>query len=646
MIYRFVSVVLATVLGLSGSAMLVSAQTQTTATLKGEIRDAASGAIVQNTLIQVFPAGANPDTTPSIKSFLALGGHFEFKIQKGLYDVYALRNGYHRAKWSEVGLIPNQVAVNTFGMVLTNEIIQSTIDIGILFLRNTQNDDGSWSSRLSDQIEATAWVVVALAENGELANSTAIQRSVAWFKQTQNFDGSWGGSGDSIPKLTGLALWGLSAVSTDPGNSVIERGARWLKTNQGLVGSLGSVPDSAGAILGLLAGGESPRSDSVRREVSRIQSGQAANGSWGNNFSDTALASLALAEAGLGSASPAFRAKDWMEGQALVGDTLGFWLGSVDNLAQFALIVQGSSMNVSLNGPVSQLVWQQNHSYYVEVWAGHFRKISIQNAVGVRQVSAILSQGPRLDDDLFAVPPGTTLIEVDASSAGACFPFVQIFNGFGQKVIGSCNSGSQFFVKLDGGWGDFKGKTSSPTTTAHAVLALTRSLGPIVSVEKRVDREDIRVGNTITVRLAVTNTGRTATQGAIQDQVPDIFDLVNGTSTHSFKLQPGESANYAYSIRARSAGVVFFPEAKASYVDANGKQRTAFSNSFSLGVQPPPRPTEPPTPRPTEPPTPRPTEPPTPNPTATPTLAPPFAILRGTYPLHTVSEFQGLPLAC
>ena len=118
------------------------------------------------------------------------------------------------------------------------------------FLRQSQEDDGSWYGRWGMNYVYGTWsVLCALSAAGESPNAPGVRRAVAWLIAAQNDDGGWGETGDSYvsdrragyerapstASQTAWALLGLMAAG-EARNAAVERGVEYLLSRQGADG--------------------------------------------------------------------------------------------------------------------------------------------------------------------------------------------------------------------------------------------------------------------------------------------------------------------------------------------------------------------------------------------------------------------------
>ena len=119
----------------------------------------------------------------------------------------------------------------------------------IRFLKNEQEEDGSWYGRWGvNYIYGTSHVLQGLSEIGENLSLPYIQKAVKWLKSIQNIDGGWGetcetyenpekkGCGPSTPSQTAWAILGLLST-TNFSDLAIKRGVDYLVNTQNQTGS-------------------------------------------------------------------------------------------------------------------------------------------------------------------------------------------------------------------------------------------------------------------------------------------------------------------------------------------------------------------------------------------------------------------------
>ena len=120
---------------------------------------------------------------------------------------------------------------------------------GVRFLREKQEEDGSWFGRWGvDYVYGTGAVLSGLEIAGENMRKAYVRKASAWLKRIQNADGGWGEScesydrgsyvplGYSTPSQTAWALLGLLA-SPFGHKEAIRRGIRYLVDAQNPDGS-------------------------------------------------------------------------------------------------------------------------------------------------------------------------------------------------------------------------------------------------------------------------------------------------------------------------------------------------------------------------------------------------------------------------
>ncbi len=127
----------------------------------------------------------------------------------------------------------------------------------IAYLRQEQEDDGSWFGRWGTNYIYGTWsVLMALAQAHVGADDPAVRRAVEWLTAKQNADGGWGESNDTYDHN--------DADDQTPGES-----HEFPSTSY----------QTAWALLGLLAADE-VRSEAARRGAEYLMRTQQANGLW------------------------------------------------------------------------------------------------------------------------------------------------------------------------------------------------------------------------------------------------------------------------------------------------------------------------------------------------------------------------------
>jgi squalene-hopene/tetraprenyl-beta-curcumene cyclase len=115
----------------------------------------------------------------------------------------------------------------------------------LAFIKNEQEDDGSWFGRWGvNHIYGTAAVLPALATIGEDMSAKYIQLAGDWIAEHQNGDGGWGetpasyvddtlrGVGDSTASQTAWALMALLPIPTTRYDQIIQQGIEYLLSMQ------------------------------------------------------------------------------------------------------------------------------------------------------------------------------------------------------------------------------------------------------------------------------------------------------------------------------------------------------------------------------------------------------------------------------
>jgi squalene-hopene/tetraprenyl-beta-curcumene cyclase len=122
---------------------------------------------------------------------------------------------------------------------------RAALERAIAYLRQEQEDDGSWFGRWGTNYVYGTWsVLVALELAGVPADDPAVRRAVDWFLSRQNADGGWGESNDSyelatyadttFPSTPYQTAWAvLALIAAGEGSSpVVKRGVDYLLRTQ------------------------------------------------------------------------------------------------------------------------------------------------------------------------------------------------------------------------------------------------------------------------------------------------------------------------------------------------------------------------------------------------------------------------------
>ncbi len=126
---------------------------------------------------------------------------------------------------------------------------QRQIESGLEFLRNEQEDSGSWFGRWGTNYIYGTWsVLVGLAAAGVEPSSPMVRRAVDWLHGVQRHDGGWGETNFSYfaPSMAGQhhtstafqTAWALLAlmISGEGRSEAVERGVAYLMRRQRLDG--------------------------------------------------------------------------------------------------------------------------------------------------------------------------------------------------------------------------------------------------------------------------------------------------------------------------------------------------------------------------------------------------------------------------
>lgn len=122
---------------------------------------------------------------------------------------------------------------------------QPALDAAIQYIKDTQQDDGSWFGRWgSNYIYGTWSVLSALEVADEDLSQAYIQRAAPWLKGRQHIDGGWGESNDSYypgkedqphPSTSFHTAWAMLALMAtgEVRAEAVQRGALYLMKHQG-----------------------------------------------------------------------------------------------------------------------------------------------------------------------------------------------------------------------------------------------------------------------------------------------------------------------------------------------------------------------------------------------------------------------------
>jgi uncharacterized repeat protein (TIGR01451 family) len=124
-------------------------------------------------------------------------------------------------------------------------------------------------------------------------------------------------------------------------------------------------------------------------------------------------------------------------------------------------------------------------------------------------------------------------------------------------------------------------------TSAQPVIAVN---GPLIKVEKSVDKMNTTLGDYINVVISVNNIGDIATKVDIQDYLADGISLTNGSLyLDSAYLEPSSSATLSYTVRVDTDKEIVLPSAKINFTDIKrigAVKSVLYSNSLNINEKP------------------------------------------------------------
>jgi hypothetical protein len=114
--------------------------------------------------------------------------------------------------------------------------------------------------------------------------------------------------------------------------------------------------------------------------------------------------------------------------------------------------------------------------------------------------------------------------------------------------------------------------------------------GPLISVDKTVDKANTTKGTYTNVVVNVKNVGDIATKVDIQDYLADGTTLTNGSlNLTSAYLEPSSSTSLSYTIRVDTDKAIVLPPAKVNFTDIESigpVKSVLYSNSLSINEKP------------------------------------------------------------
>ncbi len=112
---------------------------------------------------------------------------------------------------------------------------------------------------------------------------------------------------------------------------------------------------------------------------------------------------------------------------------------------------------------------------------------------------------------------------------------------------------------------------------------------PLLSLVKKVDKEEIAPGDTISVIIRITNVGNATAYNItlIDQKVPEwVGEVIGDTTAHWEELKPNRTIIYEYKIKIKDVVLtnITLGEAKIIYYDKNGTKYVIYSSKNVIKV--------------------------------------------------------------
>ncbi len=201
-------------------------------------------------------------------------------------------------------------ALNNVDLGKNNSLKNESLDKGIKYLLNMQNNDGGWPSFERNNSgdpsipDYSGYVLQALAESGYDYNSPSVKKGITWLQQTQTKDGTWLGCWFyAYTYGTSQVITALKAVnnSSEEDDVYMKKAIDWLKSHQNPDGGWGedylsfldpkyagignsTIEQTSWTLIALLEAGEEPEDSVIQKGIAFLIEHQNPDGSWSPSY--------------------------------------------------------------------------------------------------------------------------------------------------------------------------------------------------------------------------------------------------------------------------------------------------------------------------------------------------------------------------
>lgn len=207
----------------------------------------------------------------------------------------------------------------------------------------------------------------------------------------------------------------------------------------------------------------------------------------------------------------------------------------------------------------------------IEIGSYHIELIEIQSIRDGIVVIRASKPGSGLDEQRALLENSANSFDGGSEKGGLTITVVQIFDEQSAKMR----------VEYSKELGTPRKQTSSRAVSAVNV--------PILQVQKSFDKQDLSVGDRITVTITVKNVGSGPALDAVVNDQPPLpqFSYVGGYPPKiNSKLNPGDSDSDSYFVEAVKEGAVRVPAVEVRYADSKKNARSNTSEPFNVVINP------------------------------------------------------------